>query len=883
MKLRRALFPFLILIMMLAMVACFSACDSTDNDNEFHTHSFSEWTITEEPSCLTSGTQTRVCNCGYAEYDTVEKLSHTVIVDGAIAPTCTESGKSEGSHCGVCSIVIVNQEDVQALQHSFGNAVIVDNATCVKNGTKRFSCTRANCNYYYDESYSLQEYASTDIYNQALQYVGEIITYDKNGLPLTQGTGFVSSIEGNIITNYHVVDEAYSATITIGEDTYTIQSVLAYDADIDLAVLKIDATGLTPANICKQDPVTAEMVYAVGSPKGFTATISVGIISYAKRVINGVTYVQHDAEITHGSSGSPLINKYGEVIGVNAGAFGGGDINVAIFAGELDNLEYGTPITLAELYELQHTPNDILAEWLIENCNYTIDNELFYHQIEGDVFIYAIGYNAIDEVNFIEGVWSFADGSKLYLNIDLTETLDGLYTYYAHYTSEGNENYTYGNIVPETYTATTILTHYSYEGEYWEEESLMEFYSSAVACVMEWFDYCLDNYIEEIDAQDFGFEVLDFAYNTGALTLLKTYIGNEGEYDSSSSWYRINEEYESANYDVKYSIVYDYNDNSTFASVSWFGGDGTYYYTYLSLNPTILGYYYGCSYSIYSNGSFVDQNDVAGYIEAGTFTTKAKLSYFSYDGLPEYKEDLLEIYSACIQDLLNWMGAYFDGADFNYGLADLGFIFYDGYTPVEDCDGESHYYQSPTFTWVEDENGFNVTATFVCGCGAYSDIATTYVSNTAYTVTTNASETEIAYAFTASVVFNGYTYTDTRYIKYEWQTITLHNSNYKDYIGVGCSNTSYLVSTSVSKKNENLTYTNVVVTFTVRMTGTANNGSGGMGWTKTETIESGFGQKITNVSSTNLSGYYFYPSSLSYSVAVSGQVSGYFMTDYLVV
>ena len=136
--------------------------------------------------------------------------------------------------------------------------------------------------------------------------------------------------------------------------------------------------------------------------------------------------------------------------------------------------------------------------------------------------------------------------------------------------------------------------------------------------------------------------------------------------------------------------------------------------------------------------------------------------------------------------------------------------------------------------------------------------------------------------FTATVVVNGYTYTDTRYIKYEWQSVTLHNSNYKDYLGVGCSNTSYLVSTSVSKKYENLTYTDVTVTFTVRMTGTANNGAGGMGYSKTETIVSGFGQKTTNVSSIGLSGYIFYPSTLTYSVAVSGQVSGYFMTEYLV-
>ena len=920
---KKSLLIFTILCLLSMLFFVLTSCNSNnDEPKDEHAHSFSAWTTINEPSCIAQGLQSRTCSCGYSEYDAIEKISHSEVVDMAVVATCTvkgktegshcsvcnvvivpqtetpatghspvidvavpatctTSGRTEGSHCGVCNVPIVNQETVHALQHACDNVSIIENATCNKTGTKRFSCTRTNCNYYYEETFHLQEYTSTEIYNQALKYVGEIITYDKKGIPLAQGTGFVSSADGNIITNYHVVDGAYSATITIGEDTYTIQSVLAYDADVDLAVLKINATGLTPANICKNDPVVAEMVYAVGSPKGFTASVSVGIVSYAKREIAGVTYVQHDAAITNGSSGSPLINKYGEVIGVNVGAFYG-EINVAIFTGELDNLEYGAPMTLAELYDSQHTPNDILTEWLLRSYNYIIDNDLFYYQIEGNEFIYAIGYNVSKSINFIEGVWNFADGSELYLSIDLSETPTGLYTYYAHYTYEDNDNYTYGYIDPATYTTTTLLTHYSYEGEYWEEKSLLEFYSSAVACIMEWFDYCLDTYVEDIDAEDFGFEALAFEYNTDAWTLLKNHIRIEGELDNANSWYRIDEEYEGANYDVKMSIVYDSSSNSAFASMSWFSTDGTYYYTYLSLNPTAQGYYYGCSYSIYSNGSFINQNNVKGYIIAEEFTTKSKLTYFSYNGLSEYEEDLLKIYSSCLQDLLNWMGDYFDGAELNYGLADLGFIFYDGYTPVQNCDGDNHFYQAPTFAWVEDENGFNVTATFVCGCGTCSDTATTYVSNTDYVVTKNANETEIVYTFTATIVFNGYTYTDTRYIKYEWQSITLHNSNYKDYIGVGCSNSSYLVSTAVSKKYENLVYTDVVVTFTVRMTGTANNGAGGMGYSKTETIVSGFGQKITNVSSTGMSGYFFYPSTLTYSVAVSGQVSGYFMTEYLV-
>jgi len=915
---------FVLTIMIISLVSCNSNSNINDNNDGTdgnHTHEFSAWTTTNTPTCTATGMQIRKCSCGYTEYDSIAQLPHSEVIDVAVAATCTTTGKTEGSHCSVCNTVIVAQteiastghdpvtdaaiaptctvggktegshcsscktilviqEPLQPLQHACNNVSVITEATCVKEGTKRYSCTNVNCNYYYDESFTLQEYSSTEIYNQALKYTGEILTYDKKGIALAQGTGFVCSSDGKIITNYHVIEGAYSATITIGNDTYTIQSVLAYDADIDLAVLKINATGLTPAVVCKNDPVTAEIVYAIGSPRGFTATVSVGIVSYAKRVVNGVTYVQHDADITHGSSGGPLINKYGEVIGVNAGAFGNAEINVAVFTGELDKLTCGTPITLAELYDSQNTPNDILREWLLGNYNFVTD-DLTYYQIEGDGFIYAIGYDASSGINFIEGVWDFADGSDLYLSIDLTLNNDGLYAYYAHYTFGENENFTRGYINPTTYTATTLLTHYYYDGTYWDEERLMEFYSDAVACVAEWFDYCIDTYFEDIDVEDFGFEALEFDYNSSAISVLKSNIRNNGTYDSSSQWYEIEEEFDSVAYEAKMSLVYHPSTEILSASMSWFGDDGTSYYIYLSLSSSSWGNYYSCYYNYVSLSQFAELNDTHGYIDAGTFTSKTPLKYTEFNGYDEYEDELLDIYSSCLQHLLNWIGAYLDNTELGITLADLGFVFYDGYTPIQDCDGENHYYQAPTFTWVEDENGFNVTATFVCGCGAYSDTATTYVSNTEYVVTTNADETEITYAFTANIVFGGYTYTDTRYIRYEWKNITLNNANYKDYLSVSCYYTSYLVSTSVSTTT-NMNYSNVSVTFTVNMTGEAKGGGGGMGYSKKETIVSGIERKTTNVASIGLSGYYFYPSTLTYSVAVSGQVSGYFMTEYLV-
>ena len=84
-----------------------------------------------------------------------------------------------------------------------------------------------------------------------------------------------------------------------------------------------------------------DTIYAFGSPIGFTSTLSQGIISSADREVDGRLCVQHDASITHGNSGSPLINEFGEVIGVNTFTYEDSqNLNFAVAISELDNLYF---------------------------------------------------------------------------------------------------------------------------------------------------------------------------------------------------------------------------------------------------------------------------------------------------------------------------------------------------------------------------------------------------------------------------------------------------------------------------------------------------------------------------------------------------------------
>lgn len=243
------------------------------------------------------------------------------------------------------------------------------------NGHKKYTCS--NCGYNYTDNYSIDELSASEVYDLSKDSVGEIITYNKAGNELALGTGFVYSDDGKIVTNYHVIDDAYSAKITINGTTYTVQSILAYDKTIDLAVLKISATGLSVLDICTKEHSVGKAVYAFGSSKGLTATFSQGIITYADREIDGVHYIQHDSAISSGNSGGPLINQFGEIIGINTMTMKDSqNLNFAISAKELSNLVYGTPLTVAEFYEKECDVFLKMKNYILQKGTYdSEDNE----------------------------------------------------------------------------------------------------------------------------------------------------------------------------------------------------------------------------------------------------------------------------------------------------------------------------------------------------------------------------------------------------------------------------------------------------------------------------------------------------------------------------
>jgi len=145
-----------------------------------------------------------------------------------------------------------------------------------------------------------------------------VIAYNAADEMVFQGSGFFITPEGRFLTNYHVLAQAARAEVkTALGRCYPVTGVVAADRDWDLVAAEIDCPLETVSSleISGAVPEVGEQVAVVGSPLGLEHTLSVGVVSALRRVSGG-TYLQISAPVSPGSSGSPVINLAGEVVGV---------------------------------------------------------------------------------------------------------------------------------------------------------------------------------------------------------------------------------------------------------------------------------------------------------------------------------------------------------------------------------------------------------------------------------------------------------------------------------------------------------------------------------------------------------------------------------------
>lgn len=219
---------------------------------------------------------------------------------------------------------------------------------------------------------SLSNYSDTSVYaaNKILpSIVGIKVEYNVNSLismfgrqtqattAQASGSGIIISEDGYILTNNHIVStssdnsfyevsEATKVTVTLfGDKTEYEAKIIGTDEQTDLAVIKIDKTGLTKAEFADSDNIkVGEFAMAVGNPLGLESTITCGVISAVNREVtdsDGKTYtlIQTDAAINAGNSGGALVNSQGQVIGINTLKLEGDGIEGMGFAIPINSTE----------------------------------------------------------------------------------------------------------------------------------------------------------------------------------------------------------------------------------------------------------------------------------------------------------------------------------------------------------------------------------------------------------------------------------------------------------------------------------------------------------------------------------------------------------------
>ena len=380
--------------------------------------------------------------------------------------TCTKCGETRGEErghnwkdatckspkkCSVCK-----KTKGEKLEHAYVEVESTP-ASCTDSGSIEYVCE--NCEETNVETYVLTEQDANEVYELAKNSVGEILTYDSKGAEYALGSCFVYSEDGKIVTNYHVIDGAYSATVTLNEEEYEVKKVLAYDKTIDLAVLQIDADELTILPLCDKSHGVGKSVYAIGSSQGLTSTFSRGIITQEDRVIEDVTYVQHDAAISSGNSGGPLVNAYGEIIGINTWTVQDSqNLNFAVAVSELENLEYGNSLTLSALAEKEagiylKLKNHLIKKGEYDRTEKTYTLELGESTVSSQTWARAAIYNVENEQ--VEIMVANENGDLFVLIVDATSED----TYIWGFTNINDMSIMAGTVYAPDFEADTLLTY----------------------------------------------------------------------------------------------------------------------------------------------------------------------------------------------------------------------------------------------------------------------------------------------------------------------------------------------------------------------------------------------------------------------------------------
>lgn len=264
---------------------------------------------------------------------------------------------------------------------------------------------------------------AVSLFKKANASVVVLHALDRDGQPFKQGSGFIVGGGSAIVTNYHVIAGADAVEVrTSSGQVFRVTRAIHIEEDSDLAILETTArTPLVALRFGDSSLVNVgDEVAAIGSPQGFENTISTGIVSGLRILNNGISYIQTTAPISPGSSGGPLVNSGGDVIGITTFLVRGGqNLNFCVPVNRATAmLRQPKPISFAALARRKHvSPTDFLGLWSYD----TVCDSCVVKHASGTIFVkagkgYLIVEGHITYTNGTKFAWleqAYADGSTM--------------------------------------------------------------------------------------------------------------------------------------------------------------------------------------------------------------------------------------------------------------------------------------------------------------------------------------------------------------------------------------------------------------------------------------------------------------------------------------
>ena len=210
-------------------------------------------------------------------------------------------------------------------------------------------------------------YAATVNSTVGITTSGTTNVFGYESVTAASGSGFIITEDGYILTNYHVIEGSDSITVTMYDGSSYDAELIGYDQSNDVAVLKIDASGLTPVTFGDSDKlVVGQDVLAIGNPLGeLTFSLTTGVVSALDREITlsgslRMKLIQTDCAINSGNSGGALFNMYGEVVGITNAKYSSSGYEASV-----DNIGFAIPVnTVTGIVEQIMTDGEISSPYI---------------------------------------------------------------------------------------------------------------------------------------------------------------------------------------------------------------------------------------------------------------------------------------------------------------------------------------------------------------------------------------------------------------------------------------------------------------------------------------------------------------------------------------